>query len=86
MSLQVVFAAHVFALPPHCTVQSVGPLQMTLHVALPLQLVVQPLFGHVTLHVLLPVQSTVEPVSTFRSHVLFPSQVTVLVVPVDKVH
>ena len=59
---------------------------MTLHFAFPWQLVVQPLFGHVTLHVLLPVQSTIEPVSTVRSHVLLPSQVTLLFVPVDNVH
>jgi hypothetical protein len=36
--------------------------------------------------VLLPVQLTVEPVSTVRLHVLLPSHVTVLFVPVDSVH
>lgn len=59
---------------------------MTLQVALPWQLVVQPPFGHVTLQVLLPVQLTVEPVSTSTSHLLPPSHETVLFVPVEIVH
>ena len=62
---------------------AVGLPHTIVHAALPLQSAVHAPFGQWTVHVALPPHETVEPVSTVTSHVLPPSHVTLLLVPVE---
>ncbi len=85
--LHVVPAAQSCDLPPlQLMWHAVVPPHSTEHSVLPWQSSVQPPSGHLIAHVLLPVQVSVEPPPSEMLQLLPPPQVTVLFVPVVRLH
>ena len=85
--MHVVPAAQVCVLPPlQVTVQAAAAPQTIVQPELPAHAAVQPPLGQLIVQVLLPVHPTVDPVSTVTLQVLPPPQLTVLLVPADRVH
>jgi hypothetical protein len=81
MFVQTVPASHVFVPPVQATLHGPASPQLTEHVALPPQFIVQPPCGQSTVQALLPVQSSVEPEPIVMLHALPPAHVTLASVP-----